>query len=90
MNLQSPELLQPLDNLGYISLGPGCGVWPIDKNLRVISIWMVCETRYYIQSQWGNKEPGREEGDGRAKERNLELDGQWNYHNRDSDGICSF
>ena len=26
----------------------------------------------------------------RAKKRNLELDNQWNYHNRDSDGVCSY
>lgn len=60
---------------------------------------MVHETRYDTQSQWGKKEPRKEEresgGEGRrqekkTKERILELDDQWTYHNRNSNGVCSY
>lgn len=60
---------------------------------------MVHETRYDIQSQWEKRKPRREERERKGerrrrekktKERILELDDPWNYHNRDSDGVCSY
>lgn len=59
--------LQPVGNMGHINLRLGGRVWTVDRNLRVISIQMGCETRYYIQSQWGKKEPKRGEEEGRRK-----------------------